>query len=214
MSESVIGCPACGTRLKLSSAARGKQSVRCPRCGGGVPVGPPRAADDPADQLDEVQPDDELDDLEEVTNERPSRRRPRADRYEDDDRPRRRDRRRREEKPGPWLLALAAAPLGFVAGLVIGVASLGTHGLPAAKPGEVIAKGLGIVLMFVVAGILILVGTLAVRERKAVVGRWRTTTVRGLPAILIGFIYTGLGGLLGGFGVYAVFFEVVHLLRG
>jgi hypothetical protein len=213
MPEMIVRCPGCGARMKVPPAAQAKESIRCPKCKGPVPLRPPAP---PVEEVQEVLPtEEEFDELEEVTPApaRAKRRLPPEDEEEDeDDRPRRRGKRRQE--PGPWPVALALAPVGLLLGFAAGLGSMGTRGLPEAQEGGAVVKILVLLFAMFVGGLFILLGVLCVKERKVTVGRWTTTEVRGPTAIVIGMIYSGGGGMLAGFALYGVVFEVAHLLFG
>jgi DNA-directed RNA polymerase subunit RPC12/RpoP len=244
MAELIVRCPACGARMKVPPALQGKESIRCPKCKASVPLKPPppaparrpAKAPEPVEEVQDVQPADEFDELEEVApapakpkrrpppedeeddeDDRPVRKgRRRVDEDEDDededDRPRRGRKRRRDERPGPWLIALALAPACALVGFLGGLVLMGTRGLPEAEEGGPAAKVFGLGFMLLICGVLVVLGIIGVKNRYTV-GRWGME-FRGTTAVWIGMTQTVVGGLLAGFGLYGLLFEVFHLLFG
>jgi hypothetical protein len=231
MPETIVGCPACGTRLKVPPALQGKESIRCPKCQTPVPLRRARAEE--IKELPEVLPaDEELDELEVLdtvparTRRRPPprddeddeeerpvrRRRPRDDDDEDyDDRPRRRRRRFEEERPGPWPLALALVPVCALIAFCGGLLTSGTAGLPESKGGAD-AKFFGLCFMLLVCGVFVAIGVFGVKNRHTY-GRFGIE-FRGTSAIVVGMIYTVIGGVLGGIAIYGLVFQIFHFLAG
>jgi hypothetical protein len=237
MPETIVRCPGCGAKLKLGPAAQGKKAIRCPKCGGTVPVQQPQPAPakpvvkaaEPVDELEEVAEEVEpvlaaepaparkkrrpADEDEDEPPARPvKRRRPIEEEDEEDDeddRPRGRRKQPKKQPPGPWLLALGvAAATGFV-GFVFPLLILGTAGLPESKDGGPLGDLCAFLLLLVVCPVLIVLGVLGVKNRHTV-GKWGIE-ITGTTAIIVGMIQAFFGGLLGGVGIYGLIFAVIHL---
>jgi hypothetical protein len=123
---------------------------------------------------------------------------------EEDDRPRRRKKRhRQEEGGGPWYVAAGIAVVGFFLTFAGALVVKGTAGL---APGEVELFGLG--LCFVVSVVLMVLGTIGVKNRTAY-GRWGFE-VTGTMGVILGMVQATMGGLLGGFSLYGVLFSIIR----
>jgi hypothetical protein len=109
---------------------------------------------------------------------------------------------------------LALAPVGVLLGFAAGLASTGTAGLPEAQEGGPLLKLGALAFAVLVGGLFVVLGILGVKERKVIVGRWTTQEITGTPAVVVGFIYSGGGGMLAGFALYGLFFQVLHALLG
>jgi DNA-directed RNA polymerase subunit RPC12/RpoP len=234
MPETIVRCPGCGAKLKLGPAAQGKKAIRCPKCGGTVPVpqaqpAPPKPAvkaAEPVEELEEVEPvvaaaepapmrkkGRPADEDEDEPPARPvKRRRPIEEEDEEDDeddRPRGRRKQPKKQPPGPWPLALGVAAACGLLGFVFPLLILGTAGLPESKDGGPVGDLCGIGLLLVVCPVLIVLGVLGVKNRHTV-GKWGIE-ITGTTAIWVGMIQAFFGGLLGGVAVYGLIFAVIHL---
>jgi len=214
-----VRCSECGVRLKVPD---GKTTVRCPKCGAKVRI--PEVSEDEDEPVkktrsrqpaaDETRPPKSKrrreDNMEDDDDDRP-RRRSRDDDDEDeeeDDRPRKRSKRSRAPTgDGPWLLAALGSPVCFF--LAIGIAFLiyGKAGLPAGNDGpggKIFGLGLGLLVSFV----LLIFGTLAVKNRQAY-SKWGTE-IKGGMAVALGMVQAILGGFIGGFCVYGLVFMLLN----
>jgi hypothetical protein len=214
-----VSCPKCGRRARVPDTLIGK-SVKCPGC---TETFTAAASPPPAPTKKEADSGEDIEVVGDEKGEHPGeegrdeeRRRRLDDDDEDDeeeDRPRKRKKKRRRqvEGEGPWLLAIGAAGACVVVSFFFSLLVEGTAGLPPAKDGPIVKYiGLGIGLIGALA--LIGIGVNSVKKREVM--SWYYHSMQqftGTLAIVLGMFEAAVGGLLGGWVVYGLFFT---LLRG
>lgn len=197
------------------------KSVKCPGCAetftatASPPAPPAKKEADDGEDIEVVEEEKgEHADEDDPDEERRRRRRRREDEDEDEEeRPRKRKKRRRRpvEGDGPWLAAIGVTGACVVVSFFFSVLVEGTAGLPPAKDGPIV-KYLGLGLGLIGALALIGMGIKSVKDREVV--SWYYHSMQrftGTLAVVLGMFEAAVGGFLGGWVVYGLFFT---LLRG
>lgn len=231
---SILPCPDCGVKLKVPLG----RAVRCPKCSATVrapaasapaavrPAKPVRPAkrQDP-DALEEVEPLEEVEEerprpkrrRDEEEDERPRSRRRREEEDDEDDRARRRReedddyrpkrRKRRDNDEGPWLIA-AASGVGCFLLMFLGAFLVnGMRGVVPSQDGYAVQVG-GLAMLVILGLILIPAGVIGVKYKRTY-DRWGWV-IEGTMAVVVGFIQSVGGGLLGGFALYGLITTLVN----
>jgi hypothetical protein len=141
-------------------------------------------------------------------DQRPTR--ARRSRDDDEERPRKRKKRRQEQGDGPWPIAIGVAGACVVVGFFASILFNGTQGLDPAKDGPIvkyIALGIGMVAALAVMGL----GIDGVRKRE-VMSYYGFSVYKftGMTAVLLNMFQVTVGGFLGGWVVYGLFFTVLR----
>jgi hypothetical protein len=134
-------------------------------------------------------------------------------REEDDEeveRPRKRKKRRRAQGDGPWLIAVGVAGACVVIAFFASILVNGTMGLDPAKDGPIvkyIALGIGLVAALAVMGL----GIDGVRKREVLsYYGFAVHKFTGTVAVALNMFQVAVGGFLGGWVVYGLFFTVLR----
>jgi hypothetical protein len=134
----------------------------------------------------------------------------RRSRDDDEERPRKRKRRREVRGDGPWLIAIGVAGACVVVAFFASILFNGTQGLDPAKDGPIvkyIALGIGLVGALAVMGL----GIDGVRKRE-VMSYYGFSAYKftGPVAVALSMFQVAVGGFLGGWVVYGLFFTVLR----
>jgi hypothetical protein len=232
----IVSCPHCGRRASVPDRSVGKR-VKCPGCAetfqATMPA-PELTKTRPVRPKHEAASEDEVEAVDDAEREgggrgrRDEGQRSRRDKDEDDPRPTRRRPADEEDEEGdaprikkmtrqawgpvpPWLLAIGVALGCVVVSFLVCIAALGTEGIGPAKDGPVV-KYIALGLAMVGALALLVLGVDAVNKRE-VTSRYYFSEykITGTWAVVLGMFQTAVGGCLGGWVVYGLFFT---FLRG
>jgi hypothetical protein len=217
-----VSCPKCGRRARVPDTLMGQQ-VKCPGCAetftaaASAPV-PPTGKEGKAKVEREAEGEEDIevvDDSRRRDDDEDDRRpdRGRRSREEDDEgerRPRKKRKRRTAQGDGPWLAAIGVAAACVVVAFFFSVLVEGTAGLPPAKDGPIVkylALGLGMIGALALIGL----GVKGVKDRELV--SWYYHSMQrftGTLAVVLCMFQTAVGGFLGGWVVYGLFFTALR----
>jgi hypothetical protein len=215
----LVSCPKCGRRARVPDALLGRR-VKCPGCAQPFTASPsaPDAAPAKKNQREAVEDEEDIegarDGEDDGDEDRRRRRRPaRARRSRDDDddeRPQKSRKRRSGQGEGPWLMAIGVAGACIVVAFFASILFNGTMGLDPAKDGPIvkyIALGIGLIAALAVIGL----GIDGVRKREVLTKYYFAEhKLTGTMAVVLNMIQVAIGGFLGGWVVYGLFFTVLR----
>jgi hypothetical protein len=140
---------------------------------------------------------------------RPTRgRRSRED--DEEERPRKRKKRREAQGDGPWLIAVGVAGACVAVAFFASILFNGTQGLDPARDGPIvkyIALGIGLIAALAMTGL----GIDGVRKREVMSYYWSAAfKFTGPVAVALSMFQVAVGGFLGGWVVYGLFFTVLR----